>query len=98
MYILGLIQHPTSTVLIDPKDFSTVEDLYQYLDSFFSKENFELSVPITMESLESSLGEGKSVLIPFNGSKVALTTGEKNLISKRTSRLLHAGLIDEFLK
>lgn len=98
MYILGLIQHPTSTILIDPKDFSNVEDMYQYLDKFFSKENFELSEPITMESLESSLKEDKPVLIPFNGSKVALMMGEKNLISKRTSRFLHAGLIDEFLK
>lgn len=98
MYVIGLIQHPTSTVLIDPKDFSSVEDLYQYLDKFFSKENFELSVPITMESLESSLKEDKPVLIPFNGSNVALMMGEKDLIFKRTSRFLHAGVIDEFLK
>jgi len=98
MYVIGLIKHPTSTVLIDPRDFSSIEDLYHYLNKFFSKENFELSVPITRDSLESSLKEGKPVLIPFNGSKVALMLGEKNLITKRTSRFLHAGIIDEFLK
>ncbi|TDE09771.1 hypothetical protein [Dyadobacter psychrotolerans] len=92
MIFLGLIKANDPTSLIDPVDFRTVDELYEYLLKALDSHNFSLSVPVTKELLEDGLKMEKPLIINFAGSTVSFMLGEKEVIYSNTSRFVNTGL------
>jgi len=67
-------------------------EVYTWLASFFSDENFSLDKPITQDSVDESLSEGAPVLVPTNGYDVAIMFGEEGTIQENTERFVHTNL------
>ncbi len=97
---LQLVKANDPTLLIDPVDFQTVDDLYAYLTKALYSQNFSLSVPVTNELLKDGLKMQKHLIINFADSNVSFMLGEQDIIYSNTSRFINTGfnLSDAFTR
>ena len=94
MYIVGIIKTDFPKVLINPKSCIFIQDLHEWLLAFFNKEDFQLSEPITLDSLTASLQNKKPVRVNINGYNVAVLLGESDIIQNSTERYVHVMGLD----
>lgn len=89
MYIIGIIKTDLPKVLINPKMCHTPQELMDWLTSFFNKDDFKLSEPISLESLMASLEQNKPIRVNIGGYAVAVLLGADTVIQNATNRFLH---------
>jgi hypothetical protein len=94
MYIIGIIKTDIPKVLISPKIFHTSEELFDWLSSFFNKEDFKLSEPISLEKLMMSLKQSKPLRVNIAGYPIAVLLGEDGVIQNATERYIHITNLD----
>jgi hypothetical protein len=92
MLIIGFIKTDDPRALINPVMCRNETELYNWLASFFSDENFKLDEPITQDSVSHSLSNNAPVLVPINGYNVAIMFGEDGVIQNNTERFVHTAL------
>ena len=89
MLLIGFIKTDQPKVLINPVICRDEKEVYTWLASFFSDENFKLDGAITQESVSQALLGDVPVLIPINGYRVAIMFGSDNVIQWNTDRFVH---------
>lgn len=67
MYLIGIIKTDSPKVLISPKMYSTPQELFDWLTSFFSKDDFKLSEPTSFEKLMVALEQNKHIRVNIEG-------------------------------
>ena len=92
MLLIGFIKTDEPRALINPVMCRNETELYTWLISFFTDENFVLDTPITQESVSKTLLSAVPVLVPINGYKVAIMFGEDGVIQNNTDRFVHTDL------
>lgn len=89
MYLIGIIKTDLPKVLINPKTCNTPQELMDWLTSFFNKDDFKLSEPITLESLTASLAQNKPIRVNIGGYAVAVLLGSEEVVQNATHRFVH---------
>lgn len=89
MYTIGIIKTDLPKALINPKMCRTPQELIHWLTSFFNKDDFKLSEPITLESLTAALTQNKPIRVPIEGYAVAILLGADEVIQNATNRFVH---------
>jgi len=85
MYTVGFIQTRNPKILIDPREFSNVSLLYNWLVTFLNESDFKLSDSITLEGLRYDLTiDDGCFQIPFTGHGVALLLGSSESVREAT--------------
>jgi hypothetical protein len=94
MYLIGIIKTDLPKALINPKMCHTPQDLMNWLTSFFNKDDFKLSEPITLESLTAALTQNKPIRVNIEGYAVAVLLGADEVIQNATNRFVHVMDLD----
>ena len=89
MYIVGIIKTDLPKALINPKSYRTPQELFDWLITFFNKDDFKLSEPITLETLTAALEEHKPIRVNIEGYAVAVLLGADDVIQNATERYVH---------
>lgn len=89
MYLVGIIKTDLPKALINPTMCRTIQDLHQWLLTFFNKDDFKLDQPITVETLTNALQNNKPIRVNITGFPLAILLGEDNVIQKNTNRFVH---------
>ncbi|MEN0053552.1 MAG: hypothetical protein AAGC65_07775 [Mucilaginibacter sp.] len=94
MFIVGFIKTDRPEVLINPVQCRNEVDLYTWLASFFSDENFKLDSPLTQEVITKSLAEQVPIRIAIAGYQAAIVFGEESVINNNIERVFNTDLFD----
>jgi hypothetical protein len=94
MYLIGIIKTDLPQALINPKMCNTPQELMNWLTSFFNKDDFKLSEPITLESLTAALEQNKPIRVNIEGYAIAVLLGADEVIQNATNRFVHVMDLD----
>jgi hypothetical protein len=94
MYLIGIIKTDLPKALISPKMCRTPQELFDWLISFFNKDDFKLSEPITLESLTVALEQNKPIRVNIEGYPLAVLLGGDDVIQNATDRFVHVMDLD----
>jgi hemerythrin superfamily protein len=88
-YIVGLIKEDLPDTLISPVSHNSVEELYEWLIKFFNKDDYKLSIPLTMEILKPVIEANQPIIINIAGYPLSAMFGDRNVIMEATNRFLY---------
>ena len=94
MFIIGIIKRDRPEVLINPVTCQNENEVYNWLASFFSDENFKLDSPITQELVTQNLAERRPIRIAIAGYPVAVVFGEQSVIMETVTGVRNTDLFD----
>ena len=89
MYIVGIIKTNLPKALINPNMMRTPQELFDWLLSFFNKDDFKLSEPISLEKLTVALEQNRPIRINIEGYSIAILLGAVDVIENATERYVH---------
>ena len=89
MYIVGIIKTNLPKALINPNMMRTPQELFDWLLSFFNKDDFKLSEPISLEKLTVALEQNRPIRINIEGYPIAILLGAVDVIENATERYVH---------
>ena len=69
--------------------YHTPQDLFDWLTSFFNKDDFKLSEPISLENLMTALKQNKPIRVNIEGYPIAVLLGPDEVIKNATDRFVH---------
>ncbi len=89
MYLTGIIKTDLPKILISPKMCQTPQELFDWLTSFFNKDDFKLSEPISLEKLLAALEQNIPIRVNIEGYPIAILLGADDVIQNATDRFVH---------
>ena len=89
MCIVGIIKTNLPKTLISPNMMRNTQELFDWLLSFFNKDDFKLSEPISLEKLTVALEQNKPIRINIEGYPIAILLGAVDVIENATERYVH---------